>query len=580
MLVPSIFRSVFPRSKAAAEQTSATGGCYTLPVKPASRTLFANGRILTGRGLLTDCPASGRGAAGGRRRGRRVRSHERAAGHGECAALVDLDGAFCIPGFNDAHLHLGEGARLHREVDLRGTKSLADALQRIEKRVFAEHSNAEEAVWLSGGGWDETLWAENRLPTRHDLDRVTGKHPAVFARIDVHVSIANSAALRLSGVDRHTVAPDGSAIDRDGDPDAQGEPTGILREQGARALVEQFVPSATQAAREQSLRAVLGLACAQGITSVQDNSIDADFAALRALHARGELPLRVSEWLPFDAPVEELKRRQNDAPQDRFLRTGMLKAFLDGSLGSRTAALNTPYTDAADEIGLTFYEQERLNAMARERVEAGFSLGFHAIGDRAFAMALATFEFASRSQAAAKQQLLRIEHAQVATADAYPRMQALGAVASIQPCHLLSDAAWALDRLGAERAPHAYAWRRFLDARVPLALGTDFPVEPIDPFRNLYAAILPPEQAPGAYFPAQRLTLAEALHAYTWGSAVAEGAQAWKGLLAPGYVADFLVLDRDLLACAGDARAVRETRVLRTVIDGQTVFERLTASRS
>ena len=371
-------------------------------MKPASRTLFANGRILTGRGLLTPAPQLVEAllvedgvivASGSTKELRAI----------ENAAIVDLEGACCMPGFNDAHLHLGEGARLQRDVDLRGTRSLEEALQRMERRVLAERANNQEAVWLSGGGWDETLWAEKRLPTRHDLDRVTGEHPAVFARIDVHASVANSAALRLARVDRHTVAPDGSAIDHD----ASGEPTGILREQGARVLVEHLVPSATQAAREQSLRAVLGLACAQGITSVQDNSVDADFAALRALHARSELPLRVSEWLPFDAPVDELKKRQHDAPQDRFLRTGMLKAFLDGSLGSRTAALNSPYTDAAGEIGLTFYEQETLSAMARERVEAGFSLGFHAIGDRAFAMALAAFEFASRSESAANKKPFR-----------------------------------------------------------------------------------------------------------------------------------------------------------------------------
>jgi predicted amidohydrolase YtcJ len=540
----------------------------------ARRTLFANGRILTGEALLSAQPRSveallvedGVIVASG------MTQELRATGN---AAVVDLDGAFCMPGFNDAHLHLGEGARLRREVDLRGTRSLEEALGRIERRVLAGIVGEEQEAWITGGGWDETLWPGKRLPTRHDLDRVTGGQPAVFARIDVHVSVANSAALRLAGVDRRTVAPDGSAIDRD----AAGEPSGILREHGARALVEQLVPSATQTVRERSLRAVLGMACAHGITSVQDNSTDADFAALCALHARAELPLRVSEWLPFDAPVEELRQRRRDAPSDRFLRTGMLKAFLDGSLGSRTAALQVPYCDAPEERGLAFYEQETLNAMARERVEAGFSLGFHAIGDRAFAMALAAFEFAARSPSAANKQPFRIEHAQVASADAYTRMQALGAVASIQPCHLLSDAAWALDRLGAERAPHAYAWRHFFEAGVPLALGTDFPVEPIDTFRNLYAAIVPPEQVPGAYFPAQRLTLCEALHAYTWGSAVAEGAQQWKGLLAPGYAADFIVLDRDLLACADDARAVGETRVLRTFIAGRAVYERLAAGR-
>jgi predicted amidohydrolase YtcJ len=533
----------------------------------AGRTLFANGLILTGEGLLTASPQcveallveDGVIVASGSTQELRTMGN---------AALVDLEGAFCMAGFNDAHLHLGEGARLQREVDLRGTRSLDEALRRIETRVIAERGNPTAGVWLSGGGWDETLWTEKRLPTRHDLDRVTREQPAVFARIDVHVSVANSAALRFAGVDRHTVAPEGSSIDRDAD----GEPTGILREHGARALVEHLLPSATQASREQSLRAVLGLACAQGITSVQDNSIDADFAALCALHTRAELPLRVSEWLPFDAPVDELRQRQQDAPQDRFLRTGMLKAFLDGSLGSRTAALHAPYSDAAGALGLTFYEQEALNAMARERVEAGFSLGFHAIGDRAFSMALEAFEFAAASHAPANQQPFRIEHAQVAAGDAFARMRKLGAIASIQPCHLLSDAAWALDRLGAERAQHAYAWQQFAGAGVPLALGTDFPVEPIDPFRNLYAAILSAEQAPGAYFPAQRLTLRQALYAYTLGSAFAEGTQPWKGLLAPGYVADFIVLDRDLIACGDDARAVRETRVLRAFVGGRTVY--------
>ena len=533
------------------------------------RTLFANGRILTGEALLSPQPRyveallvdDGVVVAGGSTSDLRAMDD---------AELVDLNGAFCMPGFNDAHLHLGEGARLRREVDLRGTQSLAEALERIAARVSEIRADARGTVWISGGGWDETAWPEARLPSRHDLDRVTGDIPAVFVRIDVHISIANSAALRRAGVGRHTVAPSGSAIDIGAD----GEPTGILRENGARALVERLLPPTTQAGREQSLRAVLAAASAQGITSVQDNSIDADFAALRALHARGELPLRISEWLPFDAPLEELRQRQHDAPQDRFLRTGMLKAFLDGSLGSRTASLCEPYSDAPGSYGLTFYRQEALNAMARERVEAGFTLGFHAIGDSAFAMALAAFEHAA---VAGHAQPVRIEHAQVAPEHAAERMQALGAIASIQPCHLLSDAAWALNRLGAERAPRAYAWQRFADAGIPLAFGTDFPVEPINPFRNLSAAILPPKLASGAYFPAQRLTLRQALHAYTAGSAFAEGAQQWKGVLTPGYTADFIVLDRDLLSYASDsaeteALAIRDATVLRTIVNGRTVY--------
>jgi predicted amidohydrolase YtcJ len=490
------------------------------------------------------------------------------------AESVDLAGAFCMPGFNDAHLHLGEGARLQREIDLRGTRSLTEALGRIEAWVKdrrGEHATLGSSdtslrnLWISGGGWDETLWAERRLPTREDLDRVTGDRPAVFVRTDVHVSVANSAALGAAGVHRGTVAPAGSAIDRD----ASGEPTGILREKPARELVERLLPPTTQATREQSLRDVMAAACAHGITSVQDNSIDADVAALHALHARGELPLRVSEWLPFDASVAELRERQQASPQDRFLRTGMLKAFLDGSLGSRTAALREPYSDAPKAEGIAFYEQEALQTLARERAEAGFQLGFHAIGDRAFSMALAAFSACGEAGGGSRR--YRVEHAQVAIADAYEQMRGLGAIASIQPCHLLSDTAWAFERIGPERAPHAYAWRRFLESGVTLAFGTDFPVEPIDPFRNLYAAVFP-EEGPAAAFPYRRLSLAQALHAYTWGSAFAEGAEDWKGLLAPGFVADFIVLDRDLTACADDAAAIRDTRVLRTFVNGRTVY--------
>jgi predicted amidohydrolase YtcJ len=537
------------------------------------RTLFENGRILTGEALLTPAPRTveallvedGLIVAAGSTKELRNMSN---------AAPVDLAGAFCMPGFNDAHLHLGEGARLQREVDLRGTRTLTEALGRIEAWVSASRGReapssfsdaSGKATWISGGGWDETLWAEQRLPTRQDLDRVTGDRPAVFVRTDVHVSVANSAALRAAGIDRGTVAPPGSAIDRD----AAGEPTGILREQPARALVERLLPPATQAAREQSLRSVMAAACAQGITSVQDNSIDADVAALQALHSRGELPLRVSEWLPFDAPLAELRERQQASPQDRFLRTGMLKAFLDGSLGSRTAALRAPYDDAPQAQGIAFYEQEALNALSRERAEAGFQLGFHAIGDRAFLMALAAF--AACEDGLSGKRRFRVEHAQLATSAAYEQMRALGTIASIQPCHLLSDVAWAFERIGPDRAPHAYAWRRFLEAGVTLAFGTDFPVEPIDPFRNLYAAVFPGE-GPAEAFPHRQLTLPQALHAYTWGSAFAEGAERWKGLLAPGFVADFIVLDRDLPACAGDAAAIRDTRVLRTVVNGQIVY--------
>ena len=299
---------------------------------------------------------------------------------------------------------------------------------------------------------------------------------------------------------------------------------------------------------------------------------DEDVAALTALHARGKLPLRVCEWLPFDAPVVALLRRRAAAPQDRFLRTGMLKAFLDGSLGSRTAAMLAPYADALRETGLAFYEQDRLNALAVERAAAGFRLGFHAIGDRALEMALAAFH-AVADAGHGKDARFRIEHAQTAAETAFANARAVGAIASMQPCHLLSDLRWAAQRLGPARASRAYAWRSFLDAGVPLAFGTDYPVEPITPFRGLYAAITrQPEEGGPAFYPEQCLTIGEALHAATQGAAFAEGAEAWKGRLVPGHVADLVVLDRDLLQAAAAPQTLLATRVLRTVVGGRTVY--------
>ena len=468
-----------------------------------------------------------------------------------------------MSGINDAHLHLGEGARLLRVIDLSGAGSLRAMLDRIAGTRAA----AAEKAWLTGGGWDESLWSTPALPTRYDLDPITGDHPAIFVRVDIHVAVANSAALARAGITNATADPPGGAIDRD----PSGIPTGILRERAARELVERHIEPATRSERMHSLRQVCAAALRHGITSVQDNSTDADVAALAALHAAGELPLRVSEWLPFDAPLEELETRRASLPNDRFLRAGMLKAFLDGSLGSRTAAMLEPYADAPDETGIPLYGEDELTQRALERAQAGFPLGFHAIGDRAVAMALSVF--AAVRKAVPGSLRLRVEHAQTASPGAFAAARAASVIASMQPNHLLSDLRWAGSRLGPERAARAYAWRSFLAAGVPLAFGTDYPVEPITPFRGLYAALTREPEAGGAlWFPQQRLTAGEAIHAMTQGAAYAEGTEGWKGRLVPGHVADLAVLDRDLLLAAADPRSILDTQVLRTVVGGRTVY--------
>ena len=294
------------------------------------------------------------------------------------------------------------------------------------------------------------------------------------------------------------------------------------------------------------------------------------------MEREGKLTLRISEWLAFDDPVSLLETHRAHHPAtDPMLHTAMLKGFMDGSLGSRTAALLAPYSDDPGNSGLARYEQAKLNRMAIERAAAGFQMGFHAIGDRAVQMALDAFaaaEAAARENNQSRDFRFRIEHDQVITPDQFAQYRKLGVIASMQPNHLLTDMNWAMERIGPERAKTSYPWKEFLDSGVPLAFGTDYPVEPITPFRGIYAAVTRMNEAgTKSYFPDQKLTIEQALAAYTTGSAYAQFAEKEKGTLAPGMLADFVVLDRDLTKVAPPE--ILKTRVLRTVVGGKTVYE-------
>jgi predicted amidohydrolase YtcJ len=294
----------------------------------------------------------------------------------------------------------------------------------------------------------------------------------------------------------------------------------------------------------------------------------------------GALPLRVSEWLTFgDAPAVLTHERASHPRDDLMLHTGMLKGFMDGSLGSRTAALREPYSDDPHNRGIPRYGQEQLDQMTIERARLGFQIGFHAIGDRAVSMALHAFAAAEAALPPAQRGRMRfrIEHDQVIAPEDLDRQSALHVIASMQPSHLLTDMRWAQERLGAARARYSYAWQSMLGHGIPLAFGTDYPVESVAPVRGLYAAVtrLPePGSAsatPAAYFPAERLSIAEALYAYTQGSAYAEEMEQLKGQLVAGQLADFVVLDRDLLKAS--PVEIFDARVLRTVVGGKTVYE-------
>ena len=487
--------------------------------------------------------------------------------------IVDLEGHFVMPGFNDAHMHLASAGLEKMNVNLTGVKTLDEFRDRILARV----EKAAPGDWIVGGGWDETLWPVKVLPTRWDVDEVSSSHPVFLTRVDGHIAVANTRALQLASITVATRDPDGGKIDRD----EAGTPTGILREK-AQEAVDAAIPKPTHDKRRQAIELALADLASHGVTSAQDYSQWDDFQIYEELERDGKLTARISEWLPFDDSIEELNKKRDSHPvSDTMLHTGMLKGFMDGSLGSKTAAMLDPFSDDPKNSGMPQYDAAKLNAMTKERVLAGYQIGFHAIGDKGVQLALDAFAEAEKAAKDAKVKAadggnnndyrLRIEHAQVTTLQQIQRFKDLKVIASMQPSHLLTDMNWAESRLGPKRAEHSYAWAEFLRHGVVLAFGTDYPVEPVTPFRGIYAALTRmSEDGTKSYYPAQKLNIEQTIAAYTTGSAFAEFSEKQKGRLEPGMFADFVVLDRDLTAALPPK--ILETKVLRTVVGGKTVY--------
>ena len=548
--------------------------------KPKADLIFTHGNIYTGVVDAASSLAAGKRSDALAVRGDRILAvgtrDEIMKLKGPETKIVDLDGRFVMPGFNDAHMHLARAGLEKMNVNLVGVKTLDE----FRNRILAQVEKVPPGEWIVGGGWDETLWPVKVLPTRWDVDEVSSSHPVFLRRVDGHIAVANTRALQLASVTVATRDPEGGKIDRD---DA-GTPNGILREK-AQDAVEAVIPKPTPETRRQAIELALADLASHGITSVQDNSLWEYFQIYEELEHEGKLTARISEWLPFDDSMEDLNRKRDSHPaSDNMLHTGMLKAFMDGSLGSKTAALLEPYSDDPKNSGLPQYEPARLNAMTKERVLAGYQIGFHAIGDKGVQLALDAFAEAEKAAKEAKVKAadggnpnsndyrLRIEHAQVTTPQQIVRFKDLNVIASMQPNHLLTDMNWAESRLGAKRAEQSYAWAEFLRRGVVLAFGTDYPVEPVTPFRGLYSALTrTSEDGRKSYYPEQKLNIEQAIAAYTTGAAFAEFAEKQKGKLEPGMLADFVVLDRDITAALPPK--ILETKVLRTVVGGKTVYE-------
>jgi predicted amidohydrolase YtcJ len=470
-----------------------------------------------------------------------------------------------MPGFNDAHVHIGGAGEDWVAVRLNGVQNVGELQKRLSEGV-AEHKEGE---WITGSGWDHTFWPEKKFPNRQQLDAVSPKNPVMLTHISGHVAVANSLALQLAGISKSTKSPAGGEIEKD----EKGEPTGMLKEGAAMGLVWTKIPPASAEHRRRGIELALADLVKYGVTSAQDNSAWEDFLAYRAIKNDGKLTVRITEWLPFLAPLVELeqKRREGGAT-DPWLRTGALKMVTDGALGSRTAAMLAPYSDDASTSGIMTVEPEKLRALAIERDKAGFQLNFHAIGDRANRVAIDVFEAVAKANGP-RDRRDRVEHAQVVAMSDFPRFARLQVIASMQPAHETSDMRWAEQRIGPERAKGAYSWATMQKFGVRLAFGTDYDVEPISPFRGLYACVtreLPAGGPQGGWQPQEKISLEDCIRAYTSGSAYGEFMEGKKGELKAGEFADFIVLSNDLTKV--EPREFTNIKVLRTVVGGRTVY--------
>ena len=479
--------------------------------------------------------------------------------------VVELEGRTLSAGLVDGHCHLYGLGTAEENVSLRGAASEAAAVA----AVMAAAKGRPAGEWIAGRGWDQNPWG-GAFPTRKSLDAALGDRPVALRRVDGHAVWVNSAVLARAGITRATPDPAGGKIVRD----ASGEPTGVLIDL-AMDLVDAVAPRPTAEVRERRIRAAAAEAIAAGLTGVHEMGIDDETVAVYQQLARaGELPLRVNAYLELaPARAGELAQRalEPDDGDGYFAMVGV-KFFADGALGSRGAKLTDDYSDEPGNRGLWVTEPDALDRAVAAATGAGWQVATHAIGDAGVHATLDAYEHAIGGHRG-EDLRLRVEHAQVMTPADITRMAKLGVIASMQPTHATSDMPWAEARLGPERVKGAYAWRSVLDAGGFIVAGSDFPVEETAPMNGIYAAVTRRDHqgSPAAgWYPEQRLTLDEAIFAFTAAPALAGFVEEHRGRVVAGMVADLTVYDRPLAA----GRELLETQIDLTVVGGEVVYER------
>ena len=480
------------------------------------------------------------------------------------ARVIDAKGAMLVPGFIDTHEHFIDGGFRLSSVQLRDARTPEEFAARI--KAFA--ATVPKGTWILGGDWDHQNWG-GTLPTRAWIDSITPDHPVFVNRLDGHMSLANGVALRAAGVTRATADVGGGEIVRD----AAGEPTGVLKD-NATGLVDRVVPAPSPAMNDRALEAAMAYVAAQGVTGVHNMGSWDDLETFARAERAGRLRTRVYAAVPLSTWARLAAYVKTNGTGDAWLRWGALKGFVDGSLGSHTAAMLEPFTDAPSDRGFFVTSDAERYAAISAADAAGLQVVVHAIGDRAIREQLDLFERVARENGP-RDRRWRIEHAQhIAPAD-FPRFAALGVIASMQPYHAIDDGRWADKVIGPERAKGTYAFRSLLDAGAKVAFGSDWFVAPPTPIEGIYAAVTRrtlDEANPGGWVPEQRITVEEALRAYTATAAYAGFAEGERGVIKSGMLADLVMLDRDLTRIAPET--IRDTKVLLTIVGGRIVYER------
>ena len=485
---------------------------------------------------------------------------------GRSTRIIDAGRNLVTPGFGDAHTHFLAGGFQLVSVDLRDAATPEEFARRIG--VFAR--SIPEETWILGGDWDHELWAGSPLPRREWIDSVTPGRPVFVQRLDGHMGVANTLALRLAGITRDTPSPPGGMIVKDS---VTGEPTGLLKD-NAMDRIFAVIPAPTPAQADSALARAMRHAASLGVTQVHAMTDWDDFAVFRRARARNAMSTRIRTYVQIGGWRRLADTVRAAGTGDAWLSWGGLKGFMDGSLGSTTAAFYAPYLDAPTTSGFLVTDSATRRREILSADSAGLQVAVHAIGDRANAMLLGFFEEAVRRNPV-RDRRFRIEHAQHLRQQDIPRFGTIGVIPSMQPYHAIDDGRWAGHRLDTARLRGTYAFRSLLSARARLAFGSDWTVAPLDPILGIYAAVTRrtiDSLNPGGWFPEQRITLDEALRAYTFAVAYAGFLEDRTGMLRTGMLADIAVLDRDLFQMPPES--IPQAKVVATIVGGRIVYER------